>query len=48
MIPAGNRVRIVKIWVKQVEDMPLGVRRSVDVKHRIRKRPVEGKSEFVS
>jgi hypothetical protein len=36
------------MWVKVVEDMPVGVRRSVDVKHRIRKRPVEGKSSFIS
>lgn len=47
-MPAGNRARMVEIWFKDVDDMPEGVRRSVDVKIRIRKRPVEGKSRFIS
>jgi hypothetical protein len=39
---------MVEIWFREVEEMPFAVRRSVDVKQRMRKRPVEGKSGFVS
>lgn len=36
MIPAGYRVRMAEIWFREVEEMPVGVRRSVDVKTRTR------------
>lgn len=35
-------------WVRDVAEMPEVVSRSVDVKTRMRKRPVEGKSRFIS
>ena len=43
-MPSGNRDRIFEIEFRDVEEMPLGVRRSVDVRQSMRKRPVEGKS----
>lgn len=36
--------RVVRVWW----EMPLGSRRSVDVRQRMRKRPVERKSAVVS
>lgn len=35
-----------EMWVREVLDEAAGVRRSVDVRTRMRYRPVEGKSNF--
>ena len=40
-------MRMAEIWFSEEKEMPVGVRRSVDVKMRIRKRPAEGKSRFM-
>jgi hypothetical protein len=48
MMLAGNCERMVEIWLMDVAEIPEVVRRSVDVKARIRKRPVEGKSRFIN
>jgi len=44
MTPGGNLARIEDIALSEVEETPEGERRSVEVKQRMRKRPVEGKS----
>jgi len=43
-MPAGKRARREERWLREVDEVPVRVRRSVDVKMRIRERPVEGKS----
>ncbi len=44
MISGGNLARIEDIALSETEETPEGERRSVEVKQRMRKRPVEGKS----
>jgi hypothetical protein len=44
IIPGGKWGMMLEIAFSEVEDVPDGERRSVVVKWRMRKRPVEGKS----
>jgi hypothetical protein len=47
-ISSGNREIVFEIKFKAVEETPDGSRRSVDARHRMRKRPVDGKSVLQS
>ena len=46
MMLGGKRARMLEILCSTVDDIPDWLRRSVDVKRRMRKRPVEGKSKL--
>lgn len=45
-IPGGKREMISDAWVSEVVEVPDGETRSVEVRRRMRYRPVEGKSDW--